>query len=645
MRALEPPEKLTVSQWCDKYRILNTKYSAKPGPYRTAETPYLREPLDAFTDPTIRSIHFAKCSRIGGTEWLNNIILYAADARPMPTIYVQPEKLGVVEEFTGRIRAMFEDGSPKVRQHVAGRKWCTRTHLRLDTMEIFGAWAENPRTMIRRTCGLAIYDEIDNCEKQAGSLGNTLKVLGERLVTFRHRAKLLTDGTPTFDYAAGWRALERSDFRKPYAPCPLCGGYQVFDFDSIRVPDKVRDPDLIVLDDLSWYECAHCHKKLDYKKHHRWMIDRTTWVQRTQKPIEPLPLDDEDIRDRRSLAVQPPGEEQWRPAMDGQPMRTMERGYWINVLYSPWRSWSQTIAEFFRVKDNPEDLRVFVNSWLTQPWKQAIEKTSIDVLREKRKLGHPIGEVSKRAKILLGGADVQIDRIYYLFRAYGPFDERWLVSYGVCNTLAELYEIAFYTGFPVGGNRDRLMRLHMLAVDCRYRQEDVYNFARQPGVVAVRGEATAEYKIKGYDTEYFPRGGVRPDSLRVYHVNTDYYKQKLSRIENVVLRGDEPTASASHWPREAGEDLLRHYTNEQQVWETVKSGKKRGQKRLVWQKVSEGARVDWWDCAVYCEALADGILNTPLLRESSAVHGIMRDKSPKPRTTPKAPGQWGGFIG
>lgn len=50
---LRPDPILTVSEWADRYRILSSKGSAEPGPYRTGRVPYAREIMDSLsvTDP------------------------------------------------------------------------------------------------------------------------------------------------------------------------------------------------------------------------------------------------------------------------------------------------------------------------------------------------------------------------------------------------------------------------------------------------------------------------------------------------------------------------------------------------------------------------------------------------------------------
>lgn len=39
LKFLQPPEDITVSEWADKYRVLDAKTSAMPGPWRTEHTP------------------------------------------------------------------------------------------------------------------------------------------------------------------------------------------------------------------------------------------------------------------------------------------------------------------------------------------------------------------------------------------------------------------------------------------------------------------------------------------------------------------------------------------------------------------------------------------------------------------------------
>lgn len=84
MEALEifkPPKKITVSEWADENRILSGKDSASPGPWRTAKTPYLRDIMDAFSNPKFQEITFVAGTQIGKTAAEQNMIGYAIRPR------------------------------------------------------------------------------------------------------------------------------------------------------------------------------------------------------------------------------------------------------------------------------------------------------------------------------------------------------------------------------------------------------------------------------------------------------------------------------------------------------------------------------------------------------------------------------------
>ena len=53
LKAFEPPEKLTVSQWADKYRMLSKEETSRPGMWDTSSVPYMKFIMDCFSNETI----------------------------------------------------------------------------------------------------------------------------------------------------------------------------------------------------------------------------------------------------------------------------------------------------------------------------------------------------------------------------------------------------------------------------------------------------------------------------------------------------------------------------------------------------------------------------------------------------------------
>ena len=90
VKNFKPPENLTLSQWADKYRRLSSESSAEAGPWRTSRTPYLKEPMDAFTDPKVERIVMVAASQVGKSEFELNAISYIIDQDPGSIMYIQP---------------------------------------------------------------------------------------------------------------------------------------------------------------------------------------------------------------------------------------------------------------------------------------------------------------------------------------------------------------------------------------------------------------------------------------------------------------------------------------------------------------------------------------------------------------------------
>ena len=124
-----PPENLTVDEWADKYRWLSPETSAEAGPWRTSRTPYLKEPMQAFTDPKIQKIVMVAASQVGKSELEINILAYIMDQDPGTVVYVHPT-LGDARKFSKlRIAPMIRDCS-RLRKKVHDVKRITQKNYR-----------------------------------------------------------------------------------------------------------------------------------------------------------------------------------------------------------------------------------------------------------------------------------------------------------------------------------------------------------------------------------------------------------------------------------------------------------------------------------------------------------------------------------
>ena len=90
-RGLAPDPSLTVSEWADRYRILSSRASSEAGKYRTDNTPYMHDIMDALSPShPARRIVFMAGAQLGKTEAGNNWIGYCIHEAPGPFLAVQP---------------------------------------------------------------------------------------------------------------------------------------------------------------------------------------------------------------------------------------------------------------------------------------------------------------------------------------------------------------------------------------------------------------------------------------------------------------------------------------------------------------------------------------------------------------------------
>ena len=121
MAGMRPPENLTVSEWADKKRRLSAESSAEIGQYRVSRTPYLREIMDAFTDPKVRRLILVSSSQVGKSELENNIIGYIIDQDPSSILFIHPTTIDAKEYSKLRIAPMLRD-TPVLRRKVSPSK-------------------------------------------------------------------------------------------------------------------------------------------------------------------------------------------------------------------------------------------------------------------------------------------------------------------------------------------------------------------------------------------------------------------------------------------------------------------------------------------------------------------------------------------
>jgi phage terminase large subunit GpA-like protein len=235
---LRPEADLTVSQWADKYRMLSSKASAEPGPWRTNRTPYLQEPMDALSsNSTIQRGVLMFAAQTGKTEAGSNWLGYVIAHAPGPMLCVQPTVEMAKRLSKQRLESMITETSvlsEKIapsRSRDSGNTMFSK-EFPGGMMLLTGA---NSATGLRSTpCRYIFCDEVDAFPLDVDGEGDPVSLAEKRATTFARRKILLTSTPTVKDFSRIESEYNRSDQRRFYVPCPACGVMQWLKWSQLK---------------------------------------------------------------------------------------------------------------------------------------------------------------------------------------------------------------------------------------------------------------------------------------------------------------------------------------------------------------------------------------------------------------------------
>ena len=234
LQFLRPPEQLTVSEWAEKYRMLDSKSSAMPGPWSNDITPYLTGVMDEFNNYETEKIIFVKPTQIGGTEALQNMIGYIVMQDPSPTMIVYPTDTLAKSVSENRLQPMLK-ATPEIAKKFDENS--SLLELQFDSMYISLTGSNSPSGLASKPIRFLMMDEVDKYPGASSKEADPIKLATERTKTF-HNKKIYITSTPTLKTGHIWKEKEAADIEKHFfVPCPHCGEYIEFKFQNIRFPD------------------------------------------------------------------------------------------------------------------------------------------------------------------------------------------------------------------------------------------------------------------------------------------------------------------------------------------------------------------------------------------------------------------------
>lgn len=575
------PRPRPASEWADRGLVLDEKTSPEPGPLRLSRTPYMRGPLDAYSDSRVTTITLEWSTQVGKTVTMLAMLGSSIDQDPGTSLYVMPDEGNARKIVGDRIIPLIEN-SPKLRRHQGALSRDT-ANLRIDfdRMRLYPAWSNSPSSLASFPCRFVFMDEVDKYPRWSGREADPRKLAEERTKNFWNR-KVVIVSTPTTESGTIHQSFLRSDQRRFWVRCPLCGEYQILWLSGICWQEGLS-PSQIRTEGSAWYQCASCSGRI-FDRDKPGMLETGVWCP-------------------EGCTVTRDG------VIAGDPANVVpdHAGFHLSVLYSPWVSFGRIAAEHLESREDPALLMNFVNSWLAEPWQEQSERVSYDSILALRADGHQLVFVPDDAVVLTAGIDVQLGRVFAIIRAWGPGDESWLVWNEEIHDQVD-QETGEITQSDLGALRDLLLRtwprvgggpglkVRLSCVDTGYRTDEVYKFCRQvENVRPVKG-ANKELPSPFYPTtiDRDRRGRLLAVGLQLWYVDTKFFKDRINRMRKA-------SPPLWHIPTNVSQDYMKQVSSEHKV--ILRNS--RGIRREVWTLRPGQKQNHYWDGEVYAAAAAE----------------------------------------
>ena len=388
-KSCSPRPVTTVSDWADRHRVLSSKASGEPGPWRTSRTPYLREVMDTLSASSpVQRVVMMFGAQIGKTEaglcWLGYVMHHS----PAPMLVVVPT-LEVRKRWTKQRLDPLISETPALRELLANRK---RDAANAEDMKDFPGGilviggANSPASLASMPIRYVLCDEVDRFPWEVGQEGDPLGLIDERTKTFPRR-KVLLVSTPTVKGLSRIETeYEKSDMRQYHVPCPHCGEYQVLRW---RHDDGSYGLVHSASTGATRYACRACGTLID--EHHKpAMLERGLWIPR--HPERPV------------------------------------RGYHLSGLYSPLGlgfTWSELWDKWQEAHGDTANLKRFINTTLAESWEEkgdSIADVALIARLEEYPDRLPI-------RLITSFTDVQKDRLETTVIGWGAGEEAWLLAH------------------------------------------------------------------------------------------------------------------------------------------------------------------------------------------------------------------------
>jgi phage terminase large subunit GpA-like protein len=282
---LKPPPDIDVAEAAERYRHLYNPGGGYSGPWRNQVVPYLREMMQALTDPRYEQVVEVAPAQSAKTELGLNFAGYAIEVDPSDFQIVLPEKQ-LAEDFSGRRLGRMIEHSPA---YAARLQEQTKYAATFDRCIVNLSWPTSVNAS-SKPVPRNWLDERDSMTDDVDGEGDPVALYHKRSQTFGARRMTLVTSSPKrppikgapppsgpheAPATTGVLALYNQGTRRQlYWPCRQCGTFFVTRAKDLRWHDEATADDVTIEVTFACPDCGYPHGEHD----RRALWDAARWL-------------------------------------------------------------------------------------------------------------------------------------------------------------------------------------------------------------------------------------------------------------------------------------------------------------------------------------------------------------------------------
>lgn len=555
------PERIPPWKWCEE-NVKNIPYSPIPGHFKSANSPWVREAMEAMADPDIRLVSIVAPVQSSKTIGAELCLCYIVANFPGPCLWLSQTDADAKDQAEARLHKLFSECDAVKKLFPADRhKKKTQTVFFSNGMTLWVLGAHAKSNLQSRSIRWLIGDETwqwtNGHMQQAEARVTAFGWLGKCIF-------LSQGGTENDDTH---RKFETTDMREWEFKCPKCGKYQPYKWSNIEWDKNYRDDggqiDFAKVRSSVRLVCEFCkHEIADSDANRKLLNSSAKFV--PQNPNAP----------------------------------TTKAGFHWNSLAS--MSWGELAEMYLRAKEScrrgdMEDLKNFYQKRLALPWGDLEEDFTLDISPSGYRMGDdweseaavgakgailpPPHESKNRVRLRFLTVDVQMDHFYAVVRSWACDASSRLVYCAKLQTWEDVEILQNRFGvFP-----------QLVFVDAGYSTFEVYRNCAKHNWTALMGDGRRDFphRVNGKITQRFYSTARHPlvsdRKCRMHYWSNLGIKDTLAR-----LRSNQNPDEGSTWevPSDVPEEYLKMLDSEQRV-----------KKGNSWEWRQIGKRPNhYWDC-------------------------------------------------